>query len=571
MAPGTATTDSPYSSTGSQTIVEKNMDDEMPDGGRTLITSDRGQSTNNAFEPIREGGQGVENAGERAISSRPLSLHTSRSYGGGDGYGCMNDDEQGGSQDDERPHDTEKEFEVHWDGEDDPMNPRSISKLRKWLIVIIVSSSSLCVTCTSSLYTSTYGQITKEFHCSQIVATLGLSLFVMGLGIGPMLLGPLSEFYGRRPIYIVSFALFLIWIIPCAVAQNIQTMLIARFIDGLAGSAFLSVAGGTVGDLFVRSELQAPMMIYTASPFLGPEIGPIIGGFINQYASWRWSFYVLLIWSGAMLALITIFVPETYHPVLLRRKAQRLRKETGNEKWQAPIENMDRSILRTVIRSIYRPFQLLTLEPMCLNLCIYSAILLGVLYLFFGAFAIVFERNHGFELWQVGLTFVGLLVGMLVGISTDPLWHKNYVRLVRQREQDGGEPGGAEPEYRLPPAIAGGILVPIGLFWFGWTTYPSVHWIVPIIGSAIFGMGTLLVFSGVFTFLVDAYPMFAASALAANSFARSSFAAAFPLFGVQMYNKLGYQWATSLLAFLTVAMAPFPYVSQPWRKFNWGV
>ena len=73
------------------------------------------------------------------------------------------------------------------------------------------------------------------------------------------------QFYGRRPIYIVSLAMFAIWIIPCAVARNIQTLFIARFIDGFAGSAFLSVAGGTVGDMFARHELQAPMMIYTAS------------------------------------------------------------------------------------------------------------------------------------------------------------------------------------------------------------------------------------------------------------------------------------------------------------------
>ncbi|KAL8673654.1 MAG: hypothetical protein Q9168_001909 [Polycauliona sp. 1 TL-2023] len=454
----------------------------------------------------------------------------------------------------------DRAFEVQWDGERDPANPRSMGSMRKWTIVLIVSGSSACVTCTSSMYTSTYGQLTKEFHCSQIVAILGLSLFVMGLGLGPMVLSPLSEFYGRKPIYVVSFVFFLIWLIPCAVASNIETMLVARFFDGLAGSAFLSVAGGTIGDLFDRSELQAPMMIYSASPFIGPPIGPIVAGFINYYTSWRWTFYVLLIWSVVMLAGIILVIPETYHPVLLRRKAISLRKETGNQQWQAPIERLDRSIARTVMTSIYRPFLLLTLEPMCLNLCLFSALLLGVLYLFFGAFQMVFEDTHGFNLWQVGLTFSGLLVGNVIAVGSDPLWHRNYLRLIRNRELDGGEKGKTEPEYRLPPAIAGAILVPIGLFWFGWTTYSSVHWIVPIAGSTLFGTGMLLVFSGVFTFLVDAYPLYAASALAANSFARSSFAAAFPLFGVQMYDRLGFQWATTVLACLTVVMAPFPYI-----------
>lgn len=159
-------------------------------------------------------------------------------------------------------------FEVSWDGPSDPANPRSMSTARKWLIVLIVSSTSSCVACTSSLYTSTYAQIEAEFGCSRIVATLGLSLFVLGLGIGPMLLGPLSEFYGRRKIYICSLTMFLIWFAPCAAAQNIQTELVGRFFSGLCGAAFLSVAGGTVGDMFDRNSLQAPMMVYTASPFI---------------------------------------------------------------------------------------------------------------------------------------------------------------------------------------------------------------------------------------------------------------------------------------------------------------
>lgn len=288
----------------------------------------------------------------------------------------------------------------------------------------------------------------------------------MGLGIGPMLLGPLSEFYGRRPIYLASFSFFIIWNIPAAVAKNAQTLLIARFFDGLSGSAFLSVAGGTVGDMYNRETLQLPMLIYTASPFVGPSIGPLIGGFINQYSSWRWTFYVILIWSAVNLGMIFLFVPETYHPVLLRNKARKLRKETGDDRWKAPMEKTNKSIPKTIGYSLLRPFQLLFLEPMCLNLCLFSAILLGILYLFFGAFPLVFEGNHGFTLSQTGLSFLGIFVGMIMGSLTDPLWRRNYSRLIRQREEATGEVGGSEPEYRLPPAIAGSLFVPAGLFMF---------------------------------------------------------------------------------------------------------
>lgn len=200
---------------------------------------------------------------------------------------------------------------------------------------------------------------------------------------------------------------------------------------------------------------------------------------------------MLLIWAGAMLGAIILLVPETYHPVLLRQKAIKLRETSGDDRWKAPIEHMDRSLLRTVLRSIYRPFLLLTLEPMCTNLCIFSALLLGVLYLFFGAFNLIFQANHGFELWQTGLTFLGLFVGILIAIASDPYWHKIWLRLCQNS-------GGPQPEYRLPPAIGGSVLVPIGLFWyveafltsvagsvdkssavrFGWTSYSSVHWYV---------------------------------------------------------------------------------------------
>ncbi|KAF6813831.1 major facilitator superfamily transporter [Colletotrichum sojae] len=487
----------------------------------TTINEDSG------FEPIRTGA-----AGTRSLRhSRSLTRTRSQN-----GYSV--DDYQNADDDANPPREPEKDdpFEIGFDGGDsDPLCPRSMGKLRKWVIVSIVSCASFCVTAASSIYTSTYAQMDAEFGNSRIVSTIGLSVFVLGISLGPMFLSPLSEFYGRRPIYLVSWSMYVIWIIPSAVAKNIATMLVARFFDGLSGSAFLAVSGGTVSDLFARHELQAPMLMYSLAPFIGPCIGPLIGGFVNYNANWRWTYYVMIIWAFALLVAIVVFVPETYHPIVLRNKARKIRKETGDERWKAPVEKSTKSVAKTIGLSLMRPFQLLIYEPMVLNLCIFSAILLGILYLFFGAFPLVFTTNHGFNLWQVGVTFMGILIGMFLAAATDPLWHRIRSRLMADLERETGVEGASEPEFRLPPVICGAFLVTIGIFWFGWTTFSWVHWILPIIGSAIFGAGgmqltvwmfrrTLLVFTGIFTFLVDAYPLYAASALAANAFVRCMFA-----------------------------------------------
>jgi hypothetical protein len=159
------------------------------------------------------------------------------------------------------------------------------------------------------------------------------------------------------------------------------------------------------------------------------------------------------------------------------------------------MEKSTKSATKTIGNSLLRPFQLLIFEPMCLFLCLFSAILLGILYLFFGAFALIFRETYGFTLWQTGLSFLGIFFGMLACSASEPIWQRVYDRLVRQNK------GVPEPEFLLPPAILGSLLVSVGLFWFAWTTFSHIHWIVPIIGSGLFGCGTLLVFTGVFTFL----------------------------------------------------------------------
>jgi multidrug resistance protein len=163
-----------------------------------------------------------------------------------------------------------------------------------------------------------------DFHNSRIVSVLGLSTFVLGTAFGPMFLSPLSEFYGRRPIYLISWTTYIIFLIPQAVAKNAATMLVFRFLDGFAGSAFLAVSGGTVGDLFARQDLQAPMALFSVSPFIGPSIGPLLGGFINYNADWRWTYYVLLIWAGVVWAAVIFLVPETYRKFLYEFLLDRL-------------------------------------------------------------------------------------------------------------------------------------------------------------------------------------------------------------------------------------------------------
>ena len=321
----------------------------------------------------------------------------------------------------------EGRYVVQWDGDNDPMDPHSkswASHWRKWTIVIIVASSAFCVTCASAIYTVATEQIQREFRCSQELVTLGLTVFVIGLGCGPMLLSPLSELYGRRHVYLVSYALFTIWLIPCALARNIETMLVSRFLSGLTGSAFLSVAGGTIADMFNKEELGAPMMLFTLAPFSGPATGPVWGGVVVSFVNWRWIFYVMIIWSAIQWFALIFLVPETYTPVLLRRKAIAVRQATGDVGYSSIYDGPPVSVAKAILRNCSRPFNLLYHEMICLSLCILSALLLGVLYLFFGAFPIIFGTNYRFNTWNSGLAFLGIFIGMCIGASCDGLWKR---------------------------------------------------------------------------------------------------------------------------------------------------
>ncbi|KAI1844024.1 hypothetical protein JX266_009890 [Neoarthrinium moseri] len=437
----------------------------------------------------------------------------------------------------------------------DPRNPMGFSTFTKWFITMIVAFATLAVALVSSAYTGGMKQIIMEFGISQELATLGVSLFVVGFAVGPLLWAPLSELFGRQVLFFFTYAALTAFNAGTAGVQNSWSLIILRFFAGAFGSSPLTNAGGVIADMFPAAQRGLATSLFAAAPFLGPVLGPIIGGFLGESAGWRWVMGFLAAFSGFFWIVGTLLVPETYAPVLLRRRAAKMTKMTGKQ-YVSKID-ADRGKItlgQSMKTALSRPWILLFREPIVLLLSIYMAIIYGTLYMLFAAFPIVYQQNRGWSQGVGGLAFLGILVGMLFAIAYNIPDNKRYIKTEEKNN------GFAPPESRLPPAMVGSIALPIGLFWFAWTNYPDIHWLASIAAGVPFGFGMVLVFLSIMNYLIDAYTIFAASVLAANSVLRSLFGAAFPLFTTYMYKDLGIHWASSIPAFLALACVPFPFL-----------
>lgn len=259
--------------------------------------------------------------------------------------------------------------------------------------------------------------------------------------------------------------------------------------------------------------------------------------------------------SGALWIIGSLLVPETYAPVLLRRRAEKLSKITGKVyESKLDIDQGKVNLKESFKVALSRPWLLLFREPIVFLLSLYMAIVYGTLYMLFAAYPIVFQQVRGWNQGVGSLPFLGIMVGMMAAVAYSIYDNKRYVKV---EEKHGGF---APPEARLFPCLIATVTIPVGLFWFAWTNYTSIHWIVCIIAGAPFGFGMVLVFLSIMNYLIDAYTIFAASVLAANSVLRSIFGAVFPLFTTYMYEGLGIHWASSIPAFLALACVPFPFL-----------
>lgn len=266
-----------------------------------------------------------------------------------------------------------------------------------------------------------------------------------------------------------------------------------------------------------------------------------------------------MMFAGVMW-IIMCFVPETYHPVLLAKRAKRIRAETGDPTYVTVEEEFPVPISELIQANLVRPFIMLATEPILLLMSLYIAIIYALLYAFFFAYPIVFGKVHDFNDGETGLTFIGILVGAAFALMMTPYFEKTFRRTVAQRKPT--------PEDRLPGMMFAAPWVPVSLFIFGWTSYPWVHWIGPTMAGVPFGFGMVILYYAANNYIIDCFPRYVTSALAAKTLVRSGSGAAFPLFIEQMYHRLGNQWASTLLAFIALAIVPIPFV---FYKYGAGI
>jgi multidrug resistance protein len=437
----------------------------------------------------------------------------------------------------------------------DPENPKKWSSLYKWFISLIISSATIGVTFVSSAYVGSFNEIRDELHASDEVVILGLSLYALAFAITPLFWAPFSEIFGRRPLFIVTYGSLTAFNAGAVASQNIWTLLILRFFAGAFAASSLANAGGVLADLFVASQRGIPLSFFALTTFVGIILGPMVGGFVGETVGWRWVEGVMAIFTGIIWIIICFLLPETYSPVLLHKRAKTLSRMRGIV-YRSKFEEKEVKKLGKLFQiSLSRPWYLLFREPIVLLLSIYMAIIFGTLHMFFDAFPIVYQEKRKWSEGIGGLAFIGLLVGVILAFIYTILDDLRYNYAAKNSEGHS-----APPETRLPPAMVGSICLPVALFWFAWTDSPSIHWIVSIIASAPFGFGMFAIFVAVLNYLIDAYTIYAASVLAANMVLRYIFAAVFPLFTTQMYDKLGIHWATCIPAFFTLICVPFPFL-----------
>ncbi|KAL3451994.1 MFS general substrate transporter [Aspergillus insuetus] len=483
-------------------------------------------------------------------------------------------------------------FIVGWEHDNDPTNPHNYSMTSRVTATLIVSVLAFAVGAASSIESAVLPQNSAAFGVSEVVASLATGIYLLGFAAGSLVSGPLSEILGRNAVYIGSLTLFMIFIMASGLAPNISAQLAFRFLAGVFGCPPLTCAGGTIADLWNPLEKTIYFPLYAILSFGGPVFGPVISSYMGQGTlSWRWTNWIMLIMSGLTMAIVLLFQPETYGPILLKWKAAHIRKATGDKRYRSEMDTQKVALFSRITQACVRQFTLTVHEPIILFISLYMTVIYIVLFTFFDGYPYIFQEVYEIS---AGLTNI-IWVAMYVGIALASLWvpvvyvwtKKEFAAASASPAMSSNEAEGSSsddespkkahptrPENRLWFAMLGAPFIPIGLFWMGWTDYKSISIWSPIIASAVFGFGTINVFISSYMYVIDSYDAYAASALGFMTVSRYCAAGGMTVVGIPFYSNMGVHYTLTILGCISVVMTPLPYVFwkfghviRGWSKF----
>ncbi|KAK3713675.1 Cercosporin MFS transporter ctb4 [Vermiconidia calcicola] len=445
-------------------------------------------------------------------------------------------------------------FVVDWYGPDDKGDPQNLPSTRKWLITVSLALYALVTTFASSVFGAATRVVAKELDLSIETVVFGCtSFYMMGFALGPILWGPLSECFGRRGPLMAGFLAFIVTQLPVIDARGPITIFGFRFLQGFFGSAPSSILSGTLADIWTPKQRGFAMPAVGSFLTIGPILGPLIGSLlVDSSLGWR-GIEIVTVTLSISVAVVTFpLLSETYPPLLLSQRAQLLRQMTHNWALRARHEEIQSNFRDFAERYLLRPVRMLALEPILLLFTLYISVSFGLLYNFFLAYPASFVQERGWDSTSASLPLLSILAGvMLAGAlisATTSSW------LSPNPEE------GRPQETRLILMMAGAVSLPVGMFWFAFTSSASSNpW--PQIASGIpTGFGIHVINMQGMNYIIDCYGIHSNSAIAANTFLRSLFAAGIPLLAASMYSSIGVKWVTALLGLLAVALAPVPFL-----------
>ncbi|KAK0673511.1 putative polyamine transporter [Cercophora samala] len=453
--------------------------------------------------------------------------------------------------------DDEEEMIVSWEPDHDTGNPHNWSSGKKAAILITCMMLIVNSTMGSALPANALPFITDEWDITnEYQQVLPISVYLIGYVMGPILWAPLSEQFGRKILTMITFLTFTAFTLATALAPTWITFLIFRLLTGTFASAPIAIVPGIIADISSDPRTRGRNMgLFFMTTVSGPLLAPIISGYCAETIGWRWAFWIGLIYAGCTIVPL-FFLPETYGPILLKRRAQEIRHHDPKARVVALHELEKKSLKELTTVVLYRPIKMLVTEPIVNTSCAYLALCYAIFYMCFEAFPLIFIGVYGLSPGECGLTYLAIGAGCLLAL---PIFFV-YDSILRSAMAKNKAWTRQEEYRRLPLACIGGPMFVISLFWLGWTAKEGVHFFVPMLAGVPFGVGFMCIFQALLNYLTDAYEIYAASANAAASTSRSLLATVLPLATLPMFEQLGISGACSLLGGVSTLMCVIPFV-----------